>query len=746
MTEAVVLRGVRVVEPGVGIGPPTSVCLTGGRVVTVGEDAAACPARSVELDGLLLAPGLIDLQVNGAAGHDTTDEPASIWAVGEAIAATGVTAFLPTVITAPAGRIEDALAVLEEGPPAGYRGAMPLGLHLEGPFLSPDRYGAHDPAFLRWPDPAFAAGWSRAAGVAIVTLAPDLPGSLDLIRTLAAKGVVVSLGHSSATLEEAQAGIEAGARYATHLFNAMPPMAHREPGIAVAVLADERVTVGTIPDMIHVHPAMLDIAWRIAGPERFSIVTDAMAALGMPHGSFRLADRECTVDDTGPRLPDGTARGEHPAARRRRAEPGRGHGTRCRDGPLRGDDRARPPARPVRPRPHRARRPGRPHDPDPGLRRRRHDRRRRARVGRPAARPRGAGVGLRDEILEQPEVATRFLRDGLPQVRRIADALDGRDLDVVLIAARGTSDHAAIYAQYLFGALHRLPVALAMPSLVSLYGIAPRLDRALVIGISQSGRSPDVVAVIEAARAQGAPTIAITNAPGSPLARAAEHSIDVAAGPELATAATKTYTAQLLAVAALAAALPASPDAQSLGGSPAERCASLDAVPGALSAALAVEHDAAALAEARRDLDQCTVLGRAFDYATAREWSLKLKELAQVHAEPYSSADFQHGPLALVEPGYQVLAVAPSGVAGSDLAKLVRRLREEHEVDALVVSDDPAIRAAGSASLALPAGLPEWLMPIVSIVPGQLFALYLTVARGLDPERPRWISKVTETR
>jgi len=174
---------------------------------------------------------------------------------------------------------------------------------------------------------------------------------------------------------------------------------------------------------------------------------------------------------------------------------------------------------------------------------------------------------------------------------------------------------------------------------------------------------------------------------------------------------------------------------------------------GQLLAALADDEVAADLMQARavaeqarRDLDQCTVLGRAFDYATAREWSLKLKELAQVHAEPYSSADFQHGPLALVEPGYQVLAVAPSGLAGSDLAKLVSRLREEHEVDALVVSDDPLIRASGSASLELPSGLPEWLMPIVSIVPGQLFALYLTVARGLDPERPRWISKVTETR
>jgi len=355
-------------------------------------------------------------------------------------------------------------------------------------------------------------------------------------------------------------------------------------------------------------------------------------------------------------------------------------------------------------------------------------------------------MGLRDEILEQPLVARRFLDTALPGVRRIVATLEARELDTVLIAARGTSDHAAIYAQYVFGALHRLPVALAAPSLVSLYGIAPRLDRALVLGISQSGRSPDVVAVIEAARAQGAPTIAITNAPDSPLARAAEASIDVAAGPERATAATKTYTAQLLAVAALAAAMPVRAGDRTLGGTPDERCAALQAIPDALDAVLAVEGEATTQATARRDLDRCTVLGRAFDYATAREWALKLKELAQVHADPYSSADFQHGPLALVERGYPVFAVAPSGIAGSDLAGLIRRLREEHEIDALVVSDDPRIRAVGNASLALPAGLPEWLMPIVSIVPGQLFALHLTVARGLDPERPRWITKVTETR
>jgi glutamine---fructose-6-phosphate transaminase (isomerizing) len=355
-------------------------------------------------------------------------------------------------------------------------------------------------------------------------------------------------------------------------------------------------------------------------------------------------------------------------------------------------------------------------------------------------------LSLRDEIHEQPEVAGGFLDRARPAVEAIAAATADRPIDVVVIAARGTSDHAAVYAQYLFGALHRLPVALATPSLVSLFGIEPRLDRALVIGISQSGRSPDVVSVIASARRQGAPTIAITNAPDSPLATAAESSIDLLAGPERATAATKTYTAQLLAIATLVAAMPDRDASTGFAGSREERRSALDAIPAALIAALTAEGDAARLAAERRDLDRCVVLGRSFDYATAREWALKLKELAQVHADPYSAADFQHGPLALVEPGYPVLAVAPSGRAGADIATLLERLRAEHDVDALVISDDAAIRAVGRGSLALPAGLPEWLMPVVSIVPGQLFALHLTAAKGLDPEQPRWITKVTETR
>jgi glucosamine--fructose-6-phosphate aminotransferase (isomerizing) len=349
-------------------------------------------------------------------------------------------------------------------------------------------------------------------------------------------------------------------------------------------------------------------------------------------------------------------------------------------------------------------------------------------------------VSLREEIHEQPAVARRFLATGLPAVGAVADRLAEREIDHVVIAARGTSDHAAIYAQYLFGAFHRLPVALAAPSLTTLYGVETRLERALVIGISQSGRSPDIVAVLESARRQGAPTVAITNAPGSPLALAAEWSIDVMAGPERAIAATKTYTAQVLAVAALAAAYRSEPH------DPGDRLAALAGVPAALDEALTVEPYAARAAAERASLDRCVVLGRGFEYATAREWAIKLKELAQVHADPYSAADFQHGPLALIEPGYTVLAVAPTGVAGRDVATLIERLGREFGADVVVVSDDAAVRALGSVGLALPAGLPDWLMPVVSIVPGQLFALHLTLARGLDPEVPRSLSKVTETR
>lgn len=345
-------------------------------------------------------------------------------------------------------------------------------------------------------------------------------------------------------------------------------------------------------------------------------------------------------------------------------------------------------------------------------------------------------MSLRDEILEQPAVAERLIRERSVAIARIAEALAERPIDHVVIAARGTSDHAAIYAQYLFGVAHRFPVALATPSVLSLYGVEPHFANALVIGISQSGASPDVVGVVAAARRQQTPSIAITNDPFSPLAGAAEHVIDLGAGEERAVAATKTYTAELLAIALLSAALGADPPGED----------EIAGLPDSMATALAEEDAAREAAAAHAAMETCTVLGRGFDYATAREWALKLKELAQVLADPYSAADFQHGPLALVEPGLPVLAVVPSGRAASDLVALCERLVREHGADLLVISDRPDIRELAPWSLALPAGVPEWLMPIVSIVPAQLFALHLTIARGLDPDAPRHIRKVTRTR
>jgi glutamine---fructose-6-phosphate transaminase (isomerizing) len=343
---------------------------------------------------------------------------------------------------------------------------------------------------------------------------------------------------------------------------------------------------------------------------------------------------------------------------------------------------------------------------------------------------------LRDEILEQPEVAARFIKRAPDVVSPFAESIRSRGVDHVIIAARGTSDHAAIYAQYVLGVRHDLSVGLGTPSVISLYGAEPRLDRSLVIGISQSGASPDVVAVIETGRRQGAPTLAITNDPTSPLAAAAEACIDLGAGAELAVAATKTYTTELLAVAALSAALT---------GHPADASA-LVAIPDAMAGALALEPDIEAMAADQADADRLLVLARGYEYSTAREWALKLKELARVFADPYSAADFEHGPLALLEPGVPVLATVRPGPTLAPLIVLLDRLRQDLDAAIAVVSDQPAALALARWPFALAAGTPEWLGPIVSIVVGQLHALHLTHARGLDPEQPRNLRKVTRTR
>jgi N-acetylglucosamine-6-phosphate deacetylase len=289
-----------------------AVLLDAGRIVAVGPaEHVPCPpdAQVIDADGLLLTPGFIDLQFNGGFGQDFTDDPAAIWPVAAQLPQHGVTAFLPTIITAPLEKSAAGQRVITDGRPAGYRGATPLGLHIEGPFLNPTKKGAHNANYLRLATLEAVADWSPATGVRLATLAPELPGALEVIEALSSRGVLISAGHSAATYDEALAGFDAGVRYGTHLFNAMPSLLARDPGLVGALLTDDRPTVGMIADGIHTHPAMIKLIWQALGPRRLNLVTDAMGALGMPPGTYLLGDYEVIVDETCCRLPSGSLAG-----------------------------------------------------------------------------------------------------------------------------------------------------------------------------------------------------------------------------------------------------------------------------------------------------------------------------------------------------------------------------------------------------------------------------------------------------
>lgn len=339
---------------------------------------------------------------------------------------------------------------------------------------------------------------------------------------------------------------------------------------------------------------------------------------------------------------------------------------------------------------------------------------------------------LEGEIASQPEVVARLIDRELARAAQIVGGL--APFSYALIAARGTSDHAATYAQYSWGAIARRPVALATPSLHTLYHAPPRMDGALVVGVSQSGQSPDIVSVVEEGRRQGRPTLAITNDGASPLAAAADHVIELHAGAERSVAATKTYTAQLVAMAMLAAAWSGQP----------ERLEELRRLPAALAATLAGAAGVAARAERYRYMAQCVVIGRGFNYPTALELALKLKELTYVMADAYSSADFRHGPIATIAEGTPVILVMPQGAVHADMLELAEELRGRG-AELIICSDAAAALELATTALPVAAGLPEWLTPVAAIIPGQILALHLALARGLSPDQPRGLSKVTLT-
>jgi glucosamine--fructose-6-phosphate aminotransferase (isomerizing) len=336
---------------------------------------------------------------------------------------------------------------------------------------------------------------------------------------------------------------------------------------------------------------------------------------------------------------------------------------------------------------------------------------------------------VRAEIAEQPEVVARLLDRERAAIRALAGDLRRRRPRYVVIAARGSSDNAARYAQHVFGRMLRLPVVLATPSLHTLYDAPPRFIDAVVIGISQSGASPDVVSVVAEGARQGALTAAITNDPTSPLAAVAGHVLDLRAGEERSVAATKTYTASLAAIAAVCAE------------GDAALTADVARLPGALAAQLSLTGDADDAANVAAGWERLTVVGRGAHYATAYEAALKVRELTGIVAEAYSPADLLHGPIATVGPGQPLLAIAPAGPTEGSMRELVAAARERGARVA-AIGNDPWF---GDPFLEL-VDVPEWLGPAVAIVPAQLLAVGLAERRGVDVDAPFGLSKITLTR
>jgi glucosamine--fructose-6-phosphate aminotransferase (isomerizing) len=342
---------------------------------------------------------------------------------------------------------------------------------------------------------------------------------------------------------------------------------------------------------------------------------------------------------------------------------------------------------------------------------------------------------LEQELREQPEALARLIEKQLAYAQQLRHLFHRDDVQYILIASRGSSANAGRYAQYLLGRAHRVPVAFAAPSLFTLYEQPPRLAGALVIGISQSGKSPDVVEVVAEARRQGRPTIALTNAPSSPLGLAADGVLKLEAGDEQAVAATKTYVNSLGAVALLFAATTG--DAHAL--------AELRRVPEQLG--LQLDRSWLDMKELDRldAVEGGTVIARGINYCTSFEIALKIRELSGLLFESYSAADLMHGPVAAISGGWPVVAVAPMGPTFDAMAEAVAAV-SARGARTIVISEDARLRSRAQIGLPLLPGVPEWLSPLVAVVPGQLAAMRLAQLRGIDLDEPLGLSKVTLTR
>lgn len=336
-----------------------------------------------------------------------------------------------------------------------------------------------------------------------------------------------------------------------------------------------------------------------------------------------------------------------------------------------------------------------------------------------------------EEIAEQPAVLERTIKNEKEKITKIGEILSKRDIDLIVIVARGSSDNASLFGRYLLEITTGIPVSLSAPSVFTLYDAKLNLKRALVIGVSQSGEGTDINTVLEKAKQAGAFTIGITNEVDSTMARIADEVLLIHAGREKSVAATKTYTGQMLHFYMLARAL-------------SEKKLEFEKIPHFSAQALQLKQEVEDLVRRYVFMENCVVVGRGLNYGNSYELALKLMETCYVVAERFSSADFFHGPLAIVERRFPVILFAPQGVTRQSNVDLLERLGELH-ADCLAITNDERIAALSSRALLMPPEIDEFLSPIPFIIPAQLFAALLAREKGLDADAPRSLSKVTQT-
>lgn len=335
------------------------------------------------------------------------------------------------------------------------------------------------------------------------------------------------------------------------------------------------------------------------------------------------------------------------------------------------------------------------------------------------------------EIAEQPAVLERTIKAEREKLAKLGAFLRKKDIDLIVLVARGSSDNACQFGRYLLEVTTGIPVSLSAPSVFTLYNAKLNLSRALVVGVSQSGEGSDINTVLESARASGAYTLGITNEADSTMAKIADETLLIHAGREKSVAATKTYTGQMLHFYLLAAQL-------------SDEKIEFERIPHFCAQVLQLKSKVEQLVERYVFMENCVVVGRGVNYGNSYELALKLMETCYVVAERFSSADFFHGPLAIVERRFPVILFAPTGVTQQSNLDLLDRLRELH-ADSLAITNDARIAAQSSRALMMPSEIDEFLSPIPFIIPAQLFAALLSEAKGINPDAPRSLSKVTKT-